>query len=320
MSCNMPLPAYQEYEGASPRIGYRIDQAVSGSMQLPNGYKLELPCGHCTGCLMDRRRSWSVRCMHEAQLYDSNLFLTLDYAPDHLPSSLSLEYRDIQLWLKRLRKDLRGVSKGPNGKYPIRFFLSGEYGPRTGRPHWHTILFNVDFADKVQLMNGSFRSSQAEKLWGKGNVVIQGVGPESISYVAGYTTYKMYGRGAHDSYEDVVNLATGEITARRPELVSMSRRPGIGHWWYELYGRDLFGGEEAPHDFAVMEGKKYKVPQYYWRKLQVDGSPEMVEELRNARIERSHVCDVRESSVERRSVREEALIRRVRAFSPRSQL
>lgn len=258
--------------------------------------------------------------MHEAQLYDSNLFVTLDYAPEHLPKSLSLEYSDVQRWLKRLRKELRGVSRGPNGKYPIRFFLSGEYGPRTGRPHWHTILFNVDFSDKVQLMNGSWRSTQAEKLWGKGQVVIQGVGPESISYVAGYTTYKVYGRDSRDSYEDVVDLASGEITARRPELISMSRRPGIGHWWYEKYGSDLFGNVEAPHDFAVMEGRRQKVPLYYWRKLQSDGSPEMVEELHDARMERARARGSEEDTVARRAVREEVLIRRVRAFSPRSQL
>jgi len=320
MSCNMPLPAYQEYAGAAPSIGYRVDQAIDGRLQLPNGRKLELPCGHCTGCLMDRRRSWSIRCMHEAQLYDSNLFVTLDYAPEHLPASFSLEYRDIQLWLKRLRKEMRGVSKGPNGQYPIRFFLSGEYGPKTGRPHWHTILFNVDFADKVQLMNGSWRSTQAESLWNKGQVVIQGVGPESISYVAGYTTYKVYGRGSRDAYEDVVNLATGEISARRPEMVSMSRRPGIGHWWYEKYHGDLFGSHEAPHDFAIIGGRKQKVPLYYWRKLQEDGSPEVVEELHDARLERASVRPIEESSVGRRAVREESLLRRVRTFSPRSQL
>jgi len=317
VSCNLPVPAYSEYAGAVPRVGYAIREAGDHRLQLPNGYKLELPCGHCTGCLMDRRRDWSVRCTHESQLWDSNLFVTLDYAPEHLPASLSLEYTDVQNWLKRLRKSVRGVSAGPNGKYPVRFFLSGEYGPRGGRPHWHSILFNVDFADKVQLLNGSWRSSQAEKLWGKGQVVIDAVTPASISYVAGYTTYKMYGRNNQDQYEDVVNLATGEVTSRRPELVSMSRRPGIGAWWYDKYKSDLFGSAEAPHDFAVIAGRKGKVPQYYWRKFQ-ESEDNMVEDLREARYERARLRDVNEGSPERRAVREESLLRRVRTFSARS--
>lgn len=312
MACFRPIPAYQENPGDVPKVGYWAGE---------QGRKLELPCGHCTGCRMDRRREWSIRCVHEAQLYDCNQFLTLDYAPEHLPSSLSLEYRDVQLWLKRLRKEVKGVSPihMPDGKiqYPVRFFLSGEYGSMRNRPHWHAILFNCRFADQVKLMNGMWQSDQAERLWGKGRVVIGDVTPASAAYVAGYTTDKLYGAEARDGYEDVVNLQTGEVTARRPELVSMSRRPGIGHWWYERYSSDLFGDGSAPHDFSVLQGFKQKVPRYYWRRFSENGDQFVVEEIKEMRYKRAAEVDPKESTVERRAVREEATLRRVRTFSPR---
>lgn len=47
-----------------------------------------------------------------------------------------LYYRDIQLFLKRLRKY---INKYYNEK--IRFYIIGEYGPKSLRPHWHCLLF-----------------------------------------------------------------------------------------------------------------------------------------------------------------------------------
>ncbi len=47
-----------------------------------------------------------------------------------------LYYRDIQLFLKRLRKY---INKYYNEK--IRFYIIGEYGTKSLRPHWHCLLF-----------------------------------------------------------------------------------------------------------------------------------------------------------------------------------
>lgn len=304
MSCFRPLPAYVDREGGQPRVGYWAGQ---------QGDKLELPCGHCVGCKQDRARSWSIRIMHEAQLYDSNLFLTLDYAPEHLPRSLSLEYRDFQGFLKRLRKEVKGVSVAPSGERPVRFFVAGEYGEKFQRPHWHAILFNVWFADQVEYFNGTFRSEQAERLWVKGNVVIGKVTPQSAAYVAGYTLNKRYGRDADDYYEDVVNVATGEVSRRRAEFCVMSRRPGIGAWWYDRFGGDLF-----PADHAVVEGKEFKVPRFYWKKFVDQADANVVEDLVEARYERARAVPLAESSERRRGDREEVARSRMKFFSERS--
>jgi len=39
---------------------------------------MEIPCGQCVGCRLERSRRWAIRCTHEASLQDDN-FLTLTY-------------------------------------------------------------------------------------------------------------------------------------------------------------------------------------------------------------------------------------------------
>lgn len=297
MACFRPLEAHKVRE---------TGEVTLGGKDRHRGSFLELPCGRCVGCFQARAREWSIRMGHEAQLYDSNLFVTLDYNPESLPASRSLEYEDFQLFMKRLRKEFKGLTKAPNGQFPIRFFCAGEYGERFQRPHWHAILFNLRLPDMVRLLNGTSRSAMLEEIWGAGHAVIGDVTPASAAYVAGYTLHKAYAR--LQDYEDVLNLSTGELTARRREFVTMSRRPGIGAWWYEKFSRDLF-----PTDHAVQDGRSYKVPGYYWRKYQADEgvSDNEVEELRERRYQRAEAMDKGESSPERRSVREEVARRRL---------
>lgn len=253
----------------------------------PADDEFEVPCGKCIGCKVDRARAWSIRIGHEAQGWDSNLFCTFDYAPEHL-RSWSLEYRDFQGFMKRLRKRLPS---------PIRFFVAGEYGEQFRRPHFHAILFNCRFPDQEEFRNGTFQSLLAEELWQKGRVVIGDVTPQSSAYVAGYTYGKRYGAEAEDYYEDLVNPLTGEVGRRRAEFCQMSRRPGIGAAWFEKFGSDLF-----PNDVAVQSGRKYKVPRYYAKRWS-QANPELWEDIVERRVARA-LERLEESTPERRAVRE----------------
>lgn len=192
----------------------------------------------------------------------------------------------------------------------VRYFVAGEYGEQYKRPHWHAILFNCRFPDQVRLQNGTIQSLLAEDVWGKGRVVIGDVSPTSAAYVAGYTYGKRYGAEAEDHYEDLVNPLTGEVSRRRSEFVAMSRRPGIGAEWYARFGADLF-----PHDVAVQEGRKYKVPRYYSEKFKLD-HPELWEAISERRylkaLERPE-----ESTPERRAAREQVALAKNRFFSQR---
>lgn len=274
---------------------------------------LELPCGRCIGCKLDRARAWTIRIQHEAQLYDSNLFVTLTYSEAALPPSLSLEYSDYQGFMRRVRREVVGTTPivEADGRKPIRFFVCGEYGERNKRPHFHAILFNMRFPDMIPLQNGTYRSELCEKLWDRGNVVIGSVSARSAAYVAGYTLKKVHGQAAAAHYEDVVNLRTGELSSRRREFVVMSRRPGIGAWWYRRYGGDLF-----PADHAVSDGKRFKVPRFYLEKFKLEADPGLVEDILYGRFLRAEE-QRGESTPERRAVREEVAISRQEFFSRR---
>ena len=80
----------------NPRDGY-VDQPV------------QLPCGQCIGCRLERSRVWAVRCVHEASLHSDNCFITLTYDNSHLPSDGSLHKDHFQKFMKRLRKSVGKV-------------------------------------------------------------------------------------------------------------------------------------------------------------------------------------------------------------------
>lgn len=92
MACFYPLKAYQQPGGD-------IKFHDNGK-----GRYLELPCGQCIGCRLERSRQWAMRCVHEASMHDNNCFITLTYNPENLPPDGGLIKSDFQKFMKRLRK------------------------------------------------------------------------------------------------------------------------------------------------------------------------------------------------------------------------
>lgn len=92
MTCFHPIPAYRDGDGP-------IQFHDTGK-----GRPIEIPCGQCIGCRLERSRQWAMRCVHEASLHDDNCFVTLTYNDQHIPSDAGLRHRDYQLFMKRLRK------------------------------------------------------------------------------------------------------------------------------------------------------------------------------------------------------------------------
>jgi hypothetical protein len=211
--------------------------------------------------------------MHEASLYKNNCFLTLTYADEHLPADYSLHYEDFQKFMKRLRKRFKGMQPAAYAesadRFPIRFYMAGEYGEQFGRPHFHACIFNFDFSDKYlwqKTESGSkiYRSEILEELWPFGHSSIGEVNFQSAAYVARYIMKKVTGGMADQHYEEV-NINTGEITSRKPEFNKMSLKPGIGYDWYKRYKADVY-----PHDYVIVNGKKVKPPKFYDKKYADD--------------------------------------------------
>lgn len=247
MGCFSPLSAFRTAEGG-------VVFAERGDIDR----RIELPCGRCIGCRIERARQWTVRIMHEASLYEDNAFVTLTYDDAHLGSP-SLQYGDFQGALKRLRSRVSAHSPGRK----IRFFVVGEYGAELQRPHFHACLFNYGFPDRVvwrDFGSGSvaYRSAELEACWPFGFSSVGELTRKSAAYCARYVLDKVTGEPAKDHYS-VVDEDTGEVTWKVPELVRMSLKPGIGAGWFEKYGRH----EVGVHDRCVVDGVVTKPPRYY---------------------------------------------------------
>lgn len=246
MPCYNPLPAYRLASG-----GVVFDALHRHDISSP----VELPCGQCLGCRLDRARAWSLRIMHEASLYRENCFVTLTYSPEHLPPGGSLRHADFQRFMKRLRKRF--------SPRVVRFYMCGEYGEQFSRPHFHACLFNVSFSDQYPFKrtaagNLIYRSPVLDTLWPFGHSSIGELTLQSAGYTARYLITKVVGDAAASHY-----------SGRFPEYNRMSLRPGIGAGWFAKYSAT----DVLPCDHVIdSKGRKNPLPSYYDRLAKRSGT------------------------------------------------
>lgn len=305
MPCYHPISAFKTADGSvvfSERSYFNIVQ------------NLDLPCGQCIGCRLERSRQWAMRCMHEAQLHEENCFITLTYNPEHLPHDESLNHEHFKLFIKRLRKKL--------APQRIRFYMAGEYGTKGGRPHYHAAIFGWTPKDKTKPAKtpaGSliYQSQELADCWRIRNkstgeyesIGFSSVGEltfESAAYIARYIVTKQTGK--HNKYHNAyTDLKTGEIVKRKPEYNKMSLRPmsgtkgesgGIAADWYKKYRSDVY-----PHDYVVVRGQKVKPPKYYDKILKKQDF-ELYEEILYKR-EKSAKLNYLDNTPERLHVKEQ---------------
>ncbi len=241
--------------------------------------------------------------MHEAQMHEENSFVTLTYADEHLPPGGSLRLSDFQKFMKRLRSrfDAR-----------IRFFHCGEYGEDFSRPHYHALLFGLDFqSDRRHWVTRAehpvFRSPTLEALWPWGQSEIGAVSFESAAYVARYVTKKVTGPLAEEHYTRV-DKTTGELVVVEPEYATMSRRPGIGSTWLEEFHSDVY-----PRDHVVSRGREAKPPRFY-DQWYAGRDPDRWEAIK---VDRRRARKREDESPDRLSVRETCTKARVELSSKR---
>ena len=251
-----------------PLLAYRSEGKITFNKPFPFAKGFNLPCGQCVGCRLEYSRQWAVRLVHENQMHEKSCFITLTFNDEELGkrnNPNSVDVRDFQLFMKRLRKKHK----------KIRFFHCGEYGEKNQRPHYHALIFGYEFSDRYlwQTRNNQkyYRSEELEKLWPYGHVVIGEVTFTSCAYVARYIMKKQKGKNAETHYH---NPTTGEVI--NPEYCTMSRKPGIGYDWFEKYKTDVY-----PNDYCIINGKKIRPPRYYDNLL----SEEELEKIKNKRKE-----------------------------------
>lgn len=263
MPCYSPLTAYQTGNGDV----IFVERMGKGDVRR----ELSLSCGQCLGCRLERSRQWAMRCMHEASLHKKNAFITLTYSDEYLPNRGCLHYPDYQKFMKRLQKYSDGG---------IRFYMCGEYGEQTWRPHYHACLFGVDFPDRIHhatMESGfpTYRSDLLERLWPFGNCWVGDVSFESAGYVARYCVQKVTGKNARFHYSRWTHADFGPVHKYQlvPEFNKMSLKPGIGDAFYRQWKDDIY-----PHDYVVVRGQKMP-PAKYYNKLFARENPDVYEEL-----------------------------------------
>lgn len=283
MPCFTPLKAYRAPGGGV------VFNAKAGYVDRP----VDLACGQCIGCRLERSRQWALRCVHEAQLHDRNCFITLTYDQDHLPADGSVDVTHWQKFAKRMRKRMGS----------FRFLHCGEYGDENFRPHYHACIFGHDFRDDRQLYRKHahgevFTSALLEDLWGQGFTTVGHLTWNSAAYVARYVMKKATGKMSREQYRRI-DLETGEEYYVKPEYVTMSRRPGLATEWFKKYKTDVY-----PSDSVAVDGKLHRPPAFYDRLLEQE-SPDTLDQVKAKR--RAHI-DEKETTPERLRVREEVKI------------
>lgn len=176
-----------------------------------------VPCGKCLACLSQKAKEWTMRLSHEWNYYNesNSMFITLTYDSDNIPSDYGLHKRDIQLFMKRLRKEL------DKENIKVKYFVAGEYGFQKHRPHYHMILFGMPNVSNRLIRDvnkysvdykwkGQYKLSLYDRLlwnkWKKGNIRIGYCSLQSLQYCSLYTLkgnhiivsrkeyYQLYGR------------------------------------------------------------------------------------------------------------------------------
>lgn len=196
-----------------------------------------VPCGKCNFCLSTRRNEWTFRIKQEAKVSNSQVFLTLTYDEEHVKrnpdSSLpEVSKQDLQLFTKRLRK-----SNAPLSDLPLRYYSVAEYGTKTRRPHYHSIMFNLDRSLLATVSD----------VWGLGLCHIGHVTDQSIHYVTKYVINR------HDDYNGMAK-----------PFALMSRRPGIGANYLTTHTQ---WHQDAQRNFTNVNGQIGSLPRYYKEKI-----------------------------------------------------
>jgi len=193
---------------------------------------LEFGCGQCLACRINRARLWTGRIVLESFCHESNCFVTLTYDDEHLPLNGSLVKEHPQLFLKRLRKRV--------SPQLIRFYLCGEYGEKTQRPHYHMIIFGI----------GPEYEAIIQECWDHGFVHCGTVDHRSAAYVAGYVH-----KGLKANHPD--------LRGRYPEYSRMSLRPAIGKRGTDniCEAHSMTDEDEPPRVFRV-GGTDYPLGRY----------------------------------------------------------
>lgn len=173
--------------------------------------------------------------MEEDKISSSSLFITLTYDTDNVHITprgfMNLDKRDVQLFMKKLRKQNTNT---------LKYYACGEYGDKTKRPHYHIILFNANL-------------QTIQKNWKHGQIHYGTVSEASVGYTLKYMSKP-------------IKVPLHQNDDRNKEFSLMSK--GIGksyltHKMLKWHHADL---KERMY-CNIKDNKKIAMPRYYKEKI-----------------------------------------------------
>lgn len=199
----------------------------------------EVACRNCSLCRDRAINDWVGRNIAESKTAVASHAVTLTYGRnkandvDHERASV-LTYSDVQKFIKLLR--FHG--------YPVRYFVTGEFGSKKGRAHWHIMLY---WQDKVphHVLGKNFMQEH----WPHGWSYWAKPDPHAIRYNCKYIQKDM-----------------GE--AERQGHLAMSKKPPLGSKYFETLAEQYVTQGLSPQDLF------YRFPDV--RRLKKDGREEVI--------------------------------------------
>ena len=179
----------------------------------------EVGCRECWQCRKRRVNDYVGRCIAESKFSKKTYAVTLTYDGDQGVNAVTLIYKDVQDFLKRLRK-----------KHKCRYIVTGEYGSAKGRSHWHIILF---FKDSWPEVTSNKRVDW--KYWTHGFSYFQEPDWKGFEYCLKYVLKDQTSRQS-DSH------------------LAMSKKPPLGHEFFQQLAKQYVEQALVPQTYFYKFG------------------------------------------------------------------
>lgn len=197
-----------------------------------------VPCGKCAFCLMNKRSQWMFRIFYEMKSQvQPGWFITLTYNEKYVkrvPAGLSLRFRDVQLFLKKLRK----------AKYYAKYICVGEYGAETKRPHYHLLLWTDCLPSALEQYWSTNKGANL------GGIHIGHLSMSSAMYTLKY----------------IINPKQQQIDGLEKTRAQFSKGLGLAYLSTAMYNF-LTADYELPSFSGMVDGRVVALPRYYRYKI-----------------------------------------------------
>lgn len=229
-----------------------------------SGEWMKVPCGSCLDCLRRRQAQWVTRLVEELrQNPETSYFVTLTYRPSEIPCDdytglMQVKKKDIM----KLNADLR--SRFQKGYFycnelsdlgrirekitlpfiSFKFYLTSEYGPTGGNPHYHSVYYGLP--EDRYLVELLFQN-----VWRKGFVQVYKATPETVGYITKY----LVNSKACDTFDE-------RFQARPFSLMSK----GLGKSYVKRMA-DYHAADPVGRSSCVYHGEHSVMPRYYRYKM-----------------------------------------------------